>query len=91
MQQLNSLREQMNVEVSRQREVLETTNCRLRNEEAQKLTVEERLEKALHDLHEIKSEHMTVDLFSTHFIHSEAKDSTTLSIFASYFQRTESK
>lgn len=59
-QQLNSLREQMNVEASRQREVIENTNCRLRSEEAQKLTVEERLEKAVHDLHDMKSEHITV-------------------------------
>lgn len=50
----------MSVEVSRQREAIENTNCRLRSEEAQKLTVEERLEKAMHDLHEMKSEHITV-------------------------------
>lgn len=50
----------MNNEASRQREALETTNCRLRSEEAQKLTVEERMEKALHDLHEMRNEHMTV-------------------------------
>lgn len=57
---MNSLREQMNVEASRQREVLESTNCRLRSEEAQKMTVEERFEKAVHDLHEMKNEHLTV-------------------------------
>lgn len=59
---MNSLRDQMNNEASRQREALETTNCRLRSEEAHKLTVEERLEKALHDLHEMRNEHMTVGI-----------------------------
>lgn len=34
---------------------------KLRNEEIQKSTVEERLEKALHELHHMKNEHMTVN------------------------------
>lgn len=34
---------------------------KLRNEEIQKTTIEERFEKALHDLHQIKNEHMTVN------------------------------
>lgn len=33
---------------------------KLRNEEMQKTTVAERLEKALHDLHQMKNEHITV-------------------------------
>lgn len=48
--QLHNLRDQMNVETNK-----------LRNEEIQKTTVEERLEKALHDLHHMKNEHMTVN------------------------------
>lgn len=33
---------------------------KLRNEEIQKTTAEERLEKTLHDFHHMKNEHMTV-------------------------------
>lgn len=50
----------MNSEGTRHRDLIETTNCRLRTEEAQKLTVEDRLEKAVHELHVMKSEHFTV-------------------------------
>lgn len=39
---------------------------KLRNEEMQKTTVEERLEKTLHDLHQMKNEHVTV-LFTACF------------------------
>lgn len=39
---------------------------KLRNEEMQKTTIEERLEKSLHDLHTLKNEHMTVN--SVHLI-----------------------
>lgn len=35
---------------------------KLRNEEMQKSTVAERLEKALHELHQMKNEHMTVQM-----------------------------
>lgn len=38
---------------------------KLRNEEMQKTTIEERLEKALHDLHQLKNEHMTVSFSSS--------------------------
>lgn len=54
-QQLHNLRDQMNIESNK-----------LRNEETQKCTVEERLEKAIHDLHHMKNEHMTVS--SLHYI-----------------------
>lgn len=47
--QLHNLRDQMNVETNK-----------LRNEEMQKTTIEERLEKAIHELHHMKNEHMTV-------------------------------
>lgn len=35
---------------------------KLRNEEMQKTTIEERLEKVLHDLHHMKNKHMTVNI-----------------------------
>lgn len=60
MQQLNNLREQINTDATRHREIVETTANRLRCEEMQKSTVEERLEKATHELHHLKNEHMTV-------------------------------
>lgn len=47
---MHNLRDQINVETNK-----------LRNEEIQKTTIEERFEKALHDLHQIKNEHMTVN------------------------------
>lgn len=49
LQQLHSLRDRISAE----------TNS-LRNERNQKSSVEERLEKALHDLHQMKGEHTTV-------------------------------
>lgn len=54
-QQLHNLRDQMNCETNK-----------LRNEAIQKTTIEERLEKSLHDLHQLKNEHMTVN--SVHLI-----------------------
>lgn len=47
---MHNLRDQMNMETNK-----------LRNEEIQKTTVEERLGKALHDLNHMKNEHMTVN------------------------------
>lgn len=47
--QLHNLRDQINCETNK-----------LRNEEMQKTTIEERLQKALHDLHEMRNEHTTV-------------------------------
>ena len=60
--QLVSLREQFAAEGARHREVVETTNCRLRTEETQKCSIEERLEKAHQELHAMKAEHFTVKL-----------------------------
>lgn len=59
--QLGNLRDQINTAVTRHRKIIETTANRLRNEEIQKSTVEERLEKTAHDLHHLKNEHMTVN------------------------------
>lgn len=38
----------------------------------QKTTIEERLEKSLHDLHKLKNEHMTVNSVDFIFIHSNS-------------------
>lgn len=59
-QQLNNLREQSTTEASRHREIIESTTTRLRNEEMQKTTIEERLEKASHELNHLRNEHVTV-------------------------------
>lgn len=59
-QQLNNLREQLSTEASRHRELVETTNCRLRSEEIQKSTIEERFEKAQQELQQLKSDSITV-------------------------------
>lgn len=60
--QLVSLREQFSAESAHHRETVETTNCRLRAEEAQKMTIEERFEKAHQELQVLKSEHMAVSI-----------------------------
>lgn len=58
--QLIGLREQLNVDAARHREAIDTSHCRLRTEEAQKSSVEERLEKATHALQVVKAEHMSL-------------------------------
>lgn len=50
----------MNAESCRNREIVETTNCRLRNEELEKSTLEDRFTKVQNELQHVKSEHMTV-------------------------------
>ena len=60
LKQLNNLRDQMSSDANRHREILETTNCRLRSEEVQKCSVEERFEKTAHELHALKGDHLTV-------------------------------
>lgn len=58
--QLISMREQFSAEAARHRETVETTNCRLRTEEAQKCTIEDRFEKAHQELQSMKAEHFAV-------------------------------
>lgn len=60
-QQLNNIRDQMNAESCRNREIVETTNCRLRTEELEKTTLEDRLGKLHNELQQVKSEHFTVN------------------------------
>uniref|UniRef100_A0A1B0CQC2 Putative myosin class ii heavy chain n=1 Tax=Lutzomyia longipalpis TaxID=7200 RepID=A0A1B0CQC2_LUTLO len=55
--QVENLREQISMEGTRHREAEETTTCRLRAEEAQRCSIEERLEKAHADLQAMRAEH----------------------------------
>ncbi|GAB0098460.1 coiled-coil domain-containing protein 170 [Sergentomyia squamirostris] len=55
--QVENLREQISMEGNRHRETEETTTCRLRAEEAQRCSIEERLEKAHADLQSMRAEH----------------------------------
>lgn len=57
-----ALRDQIAADASRHRESIEATNCRLRNEEGEKCSLEERLEKAHQELHTMKAEHTTVSI-----------------------------
>lgn len=54
------MREQLNVESVRHREAHESANCRLRAEEVTRSTVEERFDKAQHELQHMRSEHTNV-------------------------------
>lgn len=59
-QQTVHLREQLNLESTRNRELQETSSCRLRAEESQKCSLEERLEKTNHELQHFKADHFTL-------------------------------
>lgn len=54
------MREQIAADAARHREAMETTTSRLRTEESQKCSLEERLEKTHHEVHALKAEHQTV-------------------------------
>ncbi|XP_055599448.1 coiled-coil domain-containing protein 170-like isoform X1 [Uranotaenia lowii] len=58
--QLTQLKEQLHQEASRHREHEESTNCRLKSEEQHRTGVEERLEKACHELQHFRAEHTTL-------------------------------
>lgn len=60
MQQLLALRDQIAADSSRHRETIEATHCRLRSEEGEKCSLEERLEKAHQEIHTMKAEHTNV-------------------------------
>ncbi|KAG4068837.1 hypothetical protein HA402_004985 [Bradysia odoriphaga] len=55
--QIVSMREQIAADAGRHREAMEATTCRLRTEESQKCSLEERLEKAHDELQKMKAEH----------------------------------
>lgn len=54
------MREQIATDGARHREAIETTTCRLRTEESQKCSLEERLEKTHDELQKMKTEHCNV-------------------------------
>ncbi|XP_017481608.1 PREDICTED: coiled-coil domain-containing protein 170 isoform X2 [Rhagoletis zephyria] len=58
MHQVHSLRDQLNSEQSKLKETQETTQCRLRTEEAQKCQLEERLEKCQAEIHTLRNDHL---------------------------------
>ncbi|XP_021701178.1 coiled-coil domain-containing protein 170 isoform X4 [Aedes aegypti] len=58
--QVSQLKEQLHQEASRHREHQENTTCRLKNEEQHRMSVEERLEKACHELQHLRAEHTTL-------------------------------
>ncbi|XP_028898145.2 coiled-coil domain-containing protein 170 [Zeugodacus cucurbitae] len=61
--QLHSLRDQLNLEQSKLKETQETTQCRLRTEEAQKCELEERLEKCQAEIHTLRNDHLGLSEF----------------------------
>ncbi|XP_011213618.3 coiled-coil domain-containing protein 170 isoform X1 [Bactrocera dorsalis] len=61
--QLHSLRDQLNSEQSKLKETQETTQCRLRTEEAQKCELEERLEKCQAEIHTLRNDHLGLSEF----------------------------
>ncbi len=54
------MREQIAADTVRHREAMESTTCRLRTEESQKCSLEERLEKTHDELQKMKAEHCNV-------------------------------
>ncbi|XP_052564828.1 coiled-coil domain-containing protein 170 isoform X2 [Culex pipiens pallens] len=58
--QTAQLKEQLHQEASRHREHQERTTCQLKTEEQHRLSVEERLEKACHELQHFRAEHITL-------------------------------
>ncbi|XP_075151132.1 uncharacterized protein LOC142225242 [Haematobia irritans] len=61
--QIHSLREQVSCEHNKLKETEETTQCRLRNEEAQKCELEERLEKCHAEIHALRNDHLGLSEF----------------------------
>ncbi|KAI8125609.1 Coiled-coil domain-containing protein 170 [Lucilia cuprina] len=56
--QIHTLRNQISCEHIKLKETQETTQCRLRNEEAQKCELEERLEKCHAEINSLRKDHM---------------------------------
>lgn len=63
LQQLQSLRDQLNLEQSKLKETQETTQCRLRTEEVQKCELEDRLEKCQAEIHTLRNDHLGLSEF----------------------------
>lgn len=60
------MREQLAADTARHREAIEATSCRLRTEESQKCSLEERLEKTHDELQKMKTEHCNVSSELSH-------------------------
>ncbi|XP_058815573.1 coiled-coil domain-containing protein 170 isoform X1 [Topomyia yanbarensis] len=58
--QVAHLKEQLHQEATRHSEHLEGTTCRLKSEEQHRINVEQRLEKACHELQHLRAEHTTL-------------------------------
>ncbi|XP_035916181.1 coiled-coil domain-containing protein 170-like isoform X3 [Anopheles stephensi] len=58
--QVSQLREQHHQEAAKHREHQESSACRLKSEEQHRMNLEERLEKACHELQHFRSEHTTL-------------------------------
>ncbi|XP_041777055.1 coiled-coil domain-containing protein 170 isoform X3 [Anopheles merus] len=58
--QVSQLREQHHQEAAKHREHQEASACRLKGEEQHRMNLEERLEKACHELQHFRSEHTTL-------------------------------
>lgn len=54
------MRDQIATDAAHHRESIEATTCRLRTEESQKCSLEERLEKTHDELQKMKAEHCNV-------------------------------
>lgn len=72
------MREQLAADTARHRESLEATTCRLRAEESQKCSLEERLEKTHDELQKMKAEHCNVSS-------TVAFDALQVKILSNYF------
>lgn len=69
-QQVSSLREQIAAEGSRNREVQENVTTRIRSEEQQRCSLEERLEKAVHELQAFKADHICLSEYLVRLAHA---------------------
>ncbi|XP_058451467.1 coiled-coil domain-containing protein 170 isoform X3 [Malaya genurostris] len=58
--QITHLKEQLHQDAARHSEHLEGTNCRLKSEEQHRVSAEQRLEKACHELQHLRAEHTTL-------------------------------
>lgn len=54
------MREQLTIECGRFKEFQENSNCRIRTEECQRSTLEEKLEKACAELQHMRDDHLTL-------------------------------
>lgn len=63
MQQINNLQTQIVVDQAKLKDIQDTTQYRLRNDEAQKCELEERLEKCHAEIHTLRQDHLCLSEF----------------------------